>query len=169
MWMFLSFIAYIPSHNIRNFILRTLGMKIAASAVLYSTFEIRKPSKIRIGAGSVVGHGIILDGRNGINIGENVNISSSVMIWTMQHDYNDPLFGAVGGAVTVEDYVWISARAIVLPNVVIGKGAVVAAGAVVTKDVQPYCIVGGVPAKKIGSRIKNLNYCPSDMGSLPFI
>jgi maltose O-acetyltransferase len=73
----------------------------------------------------------------------------------------------VGGPVTIHDHAWISARAIILPCVTIGQGAVVAAGAVVTRDVPEYSIVGGVPAKPIGTRPKNLDYCPADY-VLPF-
>jgi len=102
-------------------------------------------------------------------IGQNVNISSEVMIWTMQHDYNSHDFRAQGGSVLVEDYAWISARVIILPGVVIGKGAVVAAGAVVTKDVPEYSVVGGVPAKVIGCRNHNLCYIPAKMGVLPLV
>ena len=81
-----------------------------------------------------------------------------VWIWTMEHDPQDSYYGVKGGAVTIEDYAWISCRVVILPGVTIGKGAVVAAGAVVTKDVAPYTIVGGVPAKKIGTRTKDLRY-----------
>lgn len=168
LWMILNFIAFIPIRFIRNILLSLLGMKIN-KAIIYGTFHIRKPSKITIDEGSVIGHGVTLDGRNGIQIGKNVNFSSEVMIWTMQHDYNDTDFKAVGGPVIIKDYVWVSARAIVLPNITIGEGAVVAAGAVVTKNVEPYTIVGGIPAKKIGIRNKNLNYCPASGGGLPFV
>lgn len=61
----------------------------------------------------------------------------------------------------IDDYVWICTGATVCANVHIGEGAVIAAGAVVTNDIEPYTIVGGVPAKKIGERNKNLDYCPS--------
>ena len=166
-WLLLSFISFLPSRKIRNILLKLYGMKIN-DAILYGRFHIRKPSKISIDEGSVIGHGATLDGRNGIKIGKNVNFSSEVMIWTMQHDYNDPCFATSGGSVIIEDYAWISVRAIILPNVTIGKGAVVAAGAVVTKDVDPYTVVGGVPAKKITTRNKNLNYRPAKH-SLPFI
>lgn len=168
MWLFLGVVAYIPLRFIRNAILRMLGLKIK-KAILYGTFHIRKPSKISIDEGTVIGHGVTLDGRNGITIGKNVNFSSEVMVWTMQHDYNDPGFGAEGGPVVIHDYVWVSARAIILPNVIIGEGAVVAAGSVVTKNVEAYTIVGGVPAKKIGERNKNCNYSPSQLGGLPFV
>ena len=168
MWVFLGIVAYIPLRFVRTGILRMLGMKIDR-AILYGMFKLRTPSKISIGEGSVIGHGVTLDGRNGISIGKNVNMSSEVMIWTMQHDYNDPDFGPEGGPVIIEDYVWISARTIILPNVTIGEGAVVAAGAVVTKNVEPYTVVGGVPAKKIANRNRHLKYSPAASGGLPFI
>jgi len=142
-------------------------MKIK-KAIVYGGFNIRKPSKITVGQGSVIGHGVTLDGRNGIVIGKNVNFSSEVMVWTMQHDYNDPLFSAQGGPVIIGDYAWVSARAIILPGVTIGEGAVVAAGSVVTRDVASYAVVGGIPAKKIAERMTGLNYDPS-VGALPFV
>ena len=71
----------------------------------------------------------------------------------------DPGFRAIAQPVIIEDYVFIGPRAIILPGVTLGKGAVVAAGAVVTKDVEPFSIVGGVPAKVIGEREpKELHY-----------
>ena len=143
-------------------------MKLSLNAVLYGGFKISKASNITIGEYSVIGHNITLDGRNGIYIGRNVNISSEVMIWTRQHDYNDPKFKIVGEKVIIEDYVWISARAIILPGVKIGKGAVIAAGSVVTKTVEPYSIMAGVPAKIIGKRDKDMKYNPSKP-FLPFI
>ena len=100
----------------------------------------------------------MLDGRAGLTIGNSVNLSTGAWIWTMQHDVNDPQFAATKGAVVIEDYAWISSRTTILPGVTIGKGAVVAAGAVVTKSVAPYEIVGGIPAKKIGERDRNLTY-----------
>jgi acetyltransferase-like isoleucine patch superfamily enzyme len=101
-------------------------------------------------------------------IGRNVNLSSEVLIRTAQHDYQSPDFKTVFHPVKIEDYVWLGPRCIILPGVTVGEGAVVAAGAVVTKDVEPYTLVGGVPAKKIGERPKNLQYTLGK-GFLPFI
>ena len=166
---FLKILSHFPSHHFRNFILRFLfKLKLKKGAVLYSGFTIRKPNKIAIGKGTVVGYNCELDGRMGLHIGENVNISSDVKFYTLQHDYNSSDFRAVGAQVIVEDYVWVSVCAIILPGVTIGKGAVIAAGAVVTKDVEPYSIMGGIPAKKIGERNKDLNYIPSNH-RLPFV
>jgi len=65
-----------------------------------------------------------------------------------------------GAPVEIGDYAWVCSRSIILPGVKVGEGAVVACGAVVTKDVEPYTVVGGIPAKKIADRNKNLEYVP---------
>jgi acetyltransferase-like isoleucine patch superfamily enzyme len=135
-----------------------MGVNIGTGSILYMGQEIRAPKKISIGKDTSIGHNCVLDGRSGLTIGDHVNLSSEVMIWTLQHDMNDSGFKAVGGAVEIGDYAWVSARAIILPGRKIGKGAVVAAGSVVTKDVEDYAIVGGVPAKKIGERNRDLEY-----------
>ncbi len=168
-WIIIRLLSIIPSQYLRKLILKYIfRMKISLKAVLYNGFKISKANKIEVGHYSVIGHNVTLDGRAGIDIGENVNISSEVMIWTEQHDYNDPNFKIVGGKVIIEDFVWISARAIILPGIKVGKGAVVAAGSVVTKNIPPYSIVAGIPARKIGKREGGLKYHPSKP-FLPFI
>jgi len=130
-------------------------------SIIYFGSEIRASYKLQIGEGSIIGDRSILDARNGIIIGKNVNFSSNVSIWTEQHDHKDPYFACNSTekfAVKIEDRVWIGPNVIILHSVTIGEGAVVAAGAVVTKDVEPFTIVGGIPAKKIGDRNKDLHY-----------
>ena len=151
----------IPCHTYRNFMLRHVyRMKLAKTAVIYGGFEIRSPWNIHIADGAIVGDESKLDGRNGIFIGKNVNLSTGVWIWTEQHDINDPHFysNETGGAVIVQDRVWISSRVTVLPKTKIYESVVVAAGAVVTKNCEAYTIYGGIPAKKIGERSKKLFY-----------
>ena len=95
----------------------------------------------------------MFDSRGGtITLGNYVDVAPEVNIWTLEHDLNDPNFATKQGDVVIEDYAWVCNRAIILPGVRIGQGAVVAAGAVVTKDVPAWAIVGGVPAKIIGQR-----------------
>lgn len=150
---------YIPSHHVRRLIyIHILRIKIHKSVVVYGGAKIRSPHKIEIGKNTIIGHHAILDGRFGLKIGENVNLSTGVWIWTAEHDPQDSNFLATGGSVIIEDYVWLSCRTVILPGVTIGQGAVVAAGSVVTKDVAPYKIVGGVPARVIGDRSRELNY-----------
>ena len=153
-----NLISQLPSHHLRNFFLKVMKLKKGQNTRIYGGFEFRNPWNIKIGNHTNIGHKVTLDGRAGIDIGDCVNISSEVMIWTWQHDYNDPNFKTTHGKVIIEDYAWLSARVIVLPGIRIGKGAVIAAGAVVTKDVDPFSLYGGIPAKKIGTRNRNLKY-----------
>lgn len=157
----LMYTGKIPSHLIRNFIYKYIyHLRIEKKVVIYGGAEIREPYKIFIGEGTIIGDDAKLDGRNGILIGKNVNFSTGVWIWTNQHDPQSPTFSSLGEEkpVIINDRAWISSRVTILPGVVIGEGAVVAANAVVTKDVEPYSIYGGIPAKKIGERTKNLVY-----------
>jgi maltose O-acetyltransferase len=91
-------------------------------------------------------------------IGNNVSIAGEVRIYTMEHDVDSPDFAETGAAVVIEDYVVIGSRVTILPGVHIGKGAVVASGAVVTKDVPSFTVVGGVPAVFIRNRSRDLHY-----------
>jgi maltose O-acetyltransferase len=95
----------------------------------------------------------LLDGRKfQIRTGSNVSIGPEATILTLGHEPRSPVFADRGGDVVIGDRVWIGYRAIVLPGVTIGEEAVVGAGAVVTKDVDPYAIVAGNPARKVGER-----------------
>ena len=114
------------------------------------------PRGINIGEDTIVGFGTFLDGRKEIKIGNNVDIASEVMIYNSEHDLESEEFTAREEPVEIGDYVFIGPRAIIMPGVKIGIGAVVAGGAVVTKDVPNFAIVGGIPAKVIGER-KNQN------------
>lgn len=159
-----NFIGGLPSHILRNFYYKYIfGMKVHRRAVIYGRGEFRAPYNIIIGEGTIVGDCARIDGRNGVVIGKNVNLSSEVCIWTEQHDTNDSLFRCLYSEnndkkVVIGDRVWLSCRCIILPGVKIGEGSIVAAGAVVTKDVLPYSIYAGIPARKIGERNKDLQY-----------
>jgi len=113
-----------------------------------------------ISIGSRSGLGINCRVQGPLTIGNNVMMGPDVIIYTGNHRFDRldiPMIdqgNTEPRPVVIEDDVWIAARAIILPGVTIGRGAVVAAGAVVTKDVPPYTVVGGVPAKKIKSRLE---------------
>ena len=149
----------IPSHYVRRFFCRLGGVEIGKGSALHMGTRFYNPKNIRIGEDSIVGENAVLDGRGRLSIGNHVDIASEVMIYSSEHDVNDSNFRAISAPVIIKDYVFIGPRAIILPGVTIKKGAVVGAGAVVTKDVEEGLIVGGIPAKQIGEReIKNLNY-----------
>jgi len=156
--MKLHFVGYVPSHHFRRFFYRLWGVKIGNGSTIHMFARFYDPRNIVIGEDSIVGEGTVLDGRDKLIIGNHVDITSEVMIYNAEHDVQSKDFQAVRKPVIIEDYVFIGPRVIILPGVKIGKGAVVAAGAVVTKDVGEYSIVGGVPAKEIGKRPRDLNY-----------
>ena len=111
-----------------------------------------------MGEGSVINQDCRLDNRGGISLGQHVSISAGVCLLTADHDPKAPDFATRERPVRLEDYVFVGTRALILPGVTIRRGAVVAAGAVVTKDVPELTIVAGNPARPIGERHPALRY-----------
>lgn len=115
--------------------------------------------KIVLGDRNVINFGCLLDGRRyEIKTGKDVSMGPESAILTLGHDPHSADFSDKGGNVVIGDRAWIGYRAIVLPGVSIGEGAVIAAGAVVSRDVPPYAIVAGSPARQIGHRTEHLTY-----------
>lgn len=157
--LFLWLIGYIPSHIIRNFVYQLCGIEIGKGSTIHMGARFYQPNNIKIGAGTIVGDHAFLDGRASLTIGSHVDIASQVMIYNSQHDLDSETMKAIEEPVKIGDYCFIGPRAIIMPGVTLGKGAVVAGGAVVTKDVPAGVMVGGIPAQKIKDRkLKNYNY-----------
>jgi maltose O-acetyltransferase len=157
----MTMVGYIPSHAIRRFFYRyVFGVRIGRKSIIHWQARWFKPRGVQIGAECNIGNNAFLDGRCGLTIGNRVATGGEVMIFTLQHDIDSPDFQAVGGPVIIRDYVYIGTRAIILPNVKVGFGAVIAAGAVVTGDVPDYAVVGGVPARFLRERTHQLEYVP---------
>ena len=153
------FITYIPSHAFRLAVYRRL-MRFSIgprSSVLMGT-RFDALGNLTITGHSVINQGRRLDTRGGIYIGSYVSISEEVSILTADHDVRDPRFRGRLRPVQIDDFVFVGTRAMILPGVHLGRGAVVAAGAVVTKDVPPLHIVAGCPAKCIGLRPDQFDY-----------
>jgi maltose O-acetyltransferase len=152
-WIFIALLKHIPSRRIRLALLRCTGANIAKDVAMFASIEVRNPKGLVIGNGCSIGPKVLLDARKGLSIGKSVTIAYDAIIWTLHHDMNASDFRTIGAQTTIDDYAWICSRSIILPGIHIGEGAVVASGAVVTKDVEPYSVVGGIPAKKIESVI----------------
>ncbi len=155
----LHLVGHIPFHRLRRFFYRLAGIKIGQGSTIHMHARFYNSKNIEIGEDTIVGEFVVLDGRAKLKIGNHVTITSEVMIYNSEHDINDKDFKPIIGNVAIEDYVFIGPRVIILPDVTIGKGAVVAAGAIVTKDIPPFAIVAGIPGKIIGERRnKDLSY-----------
>lgn len=151
-WCLNVFMCYFPSVHARRFALKLAGMKMSKNVRFFEGVHVRNPKGVVMGDGCSVGTRVLLDGRMGLTVGKSVVFGYECIIWTLNHDYNDVNFQTKGGPVTIGDYAWICSRSIVLPGISIGEGAVVASGAIVTKDVPPYAVVAGIPAKIVGER-----------------
>lgn len=147
-----------PISSIRIFILRLYGAEIGDGTYIGKHVDVKEPKNIRIGSHCYINKYCLLDGRGGLSIGSNVDIAQDAYIWSAQHDYNDDYHSYISAPVQISDYVWICSRSTILPGVAINKGAVVACGAVVSKDVEEMTVVGGVPAKMISIRTSSLKY-----------
>ena len=154
----LTSVGNVPSHAIRNFFYRRAGVTLPHDSSIHWKARFFAPEGLRIGSHCTIGNDAFFDGREGITIGDCVNIAAEVRIYTREHDIDSPTFAECGAPVVIEDYVYIGSRVTILPGVRLGRGAVVASGAVVTRDVAPYMLVGGVPAAVIRERSHDLRY-----------
>lgn len=152
-------VARIPFHWARLLYYRkVLKIRIGKGSSIFMDAWFDTVGGITIGENSTVNQKCRLDARGEVTIGNCVSISSEVCILTAEHDIQSSIFESREAPVRIEDYVFIGTRAMILPGVWLKKGAVIAAGAVVTKDVEPYTIVAGVPAREIGRRNAKLEY-----------
>ncbi|MEK7521780.1 MAG: acyltransferase [Patescibacteria group bacterium] len=150
--MLLRWIGHIPLHRVRHLAYQLAGLRMGKDSTIHMFANFFQPKNIEIGTDTIIGNNAFLDGRAPLIIGNHTDIAAEVLIYNSEHDINDENFQARENAVEIGDYVFIGPRAIILPGVKVGRGTIVAAGAVVTKDVQDFAIVGGVPAKVIGER-----------------
>jgi acetyltransferase-like isoleucine patch superfamily enzyme len=156
-----SFLTHFPSYKVRTtYLRRVLGIEIGESTSIHMGCFFAG-NNISIGDNTVVARNCYMDGRtfNGfITIKNNVSIAPDCCILSMSHDPNSPTFEGVCKDVVIEDYVWIGARAMILPGVIMGKGSVLGAASTATKSIPDFAIFAGSPAKEVGKRSQNLNY-----------
>jgi acetyltransferase-like isoleucine patch superfamily enzyme/GT2 family glycosyltransferase len=148
----------VPFHWLRGYYFSLLGFQLSSRASIAMGFQFYRIGNVTIGEGSVVNRSCLFDNRDHIHVGRNVSIARDVSIFTAGHDHESPLFEMITAPVHIDDHAVIFAGAMVMPGVRIGAGAVVYGGAVVTKDVEPMTIVGGVPARPIGHRVTEPGY-----------
>lgn len=149
----------LPSRTLRSFYLRSYLARFGRGTGVQMGCRFLNGRKVFLGDRNVINFGCLLDGRRyAIRTGGDVSIGPEASILTLGHDPQSPDFADKGGEVVIGDQAWICFRAIILPGVTIGEGAVVGAGAVVSRDVEPYTLVAGSPARVVGTRAKSLRY-----------
>lgn len=162
LYLYNVFFCKIPFNSLRLFFVKQylqLGKKSNVCAHVRILKTSLQKAQIQIGNHCVIEPDCLLDGREGrIIIGNNVDIARGTWIFTMEHDPHSDTYAERHADVRIEDSVWIASRVIILPGVTIGKGSVIAAGAVVSRDIPPMSIAAGVPARVIGGRKSALNY-----------
>jgi maltose O-acetyltransferase len=152
-------ITRMPSRHLRTCYLKMFLREIGEGTGVQMGCRFLHGRKISLGKRNVINFDCLFDGRRyPIRTGDDVSIGPEAAILTLGHDPQSPDFVDRGGEVTIGNHVWIGYRALVLPGVSIGEGAVIAAAAVVTRDVTPFAIVAGSPARKIGERTRQIDY-----------
>jgi len=152
------FINKIPSHTIRLAWLRLGGARIGKGSTIWRHTEVLGMDGLQIGEDTCIGWHCQIDARSGLRFGNHVTVASHTIVISGGHDLQAPEFWAFGAPIAVEDYAWITTRAILLPGAHIGEGAVVSTNTAVAKPIEPYTIVGGEGARVLGTRVRGLKY-----------
>jgi len=151
-------LTHVPLNSLHVAALRYLGAVIGPNTFIFGGSEFLSPSKLSIAGNVHIGRYCQIDARGGITIGHDTVIASHCLLITADHDPDDPNFPGRLAPITIADHVWIASRAVIIKGVSIDQGAVVAAGAVVTKSVPAWTKVAGVPAQVIGKRNNSQRY-----------
>ena len=151
-------VTHIPYNPLRIWWLRRLGAQLGENVYMFGSSEVLAPFRLVISGNCHIGRYCQIDARGDIHVGTNVVIAGHCLLITADHDPEDSGFAGRVGSITIADRVWMGSRSIILRGVTIGEGAVVASGAIVTRDVPPWSIVAGVPAKVIGKRSTDQTY-----------
>lgn len=151
-------VAFLPLSFVRTAWYRLMHCKMGKASRIDMSTYILGIRRMQIGKYTHINHGCMLDARGGLTIGDDVSISFNASIFTGSHNTHTKNFAGKFYPTKIGNHVYIGANATILQNVRIGEGAIVCAGAVVTKDVEPFSVVAGIPAKKIAVRRNDLDY-----------
>jgi len=158
-YLYNEWVGNCPSRRLRRGYLRAWLGTCEGGAAVQLGCRFLNGRNVHLGKRAVLNFGTVLDGRkHAIEIGHDASIGPEAAVLTLGHDPQAADFDDRGGAVRIGPRAWIGYRAIVLPGITIGEGAVVATGSVVTRDVDPFSICAGTPAHPVGKRSREINY-----------
>ena len=143
---------WMPLYGIKRWLLRRFGAAVGAGAVIKPHVRIKFPWRLRLGAHCWIGEDVWIDNLADVEVAEDACISQGAYLCTGSHDHRRVTFDLIVKPIVIEEAAWVGARAVVLPGVIVCRGAVVAAGSVVTRDVPAGVIAGGSPCRVIGDR-----------------
>jgi putative colanic acid biosynthesis acetyltransferase WcaF len=144
-----------PFHRWRAFLLRCFGAKLGKNCFIYGRARIWAPWKLTCGDLATIGDEAIIYNPEDVTLGSHAIVSQQAYLCGATHDYEDPAFPLIAFPIAVGPYAWICARATVQPGVSVGEGAVLGLGSVATRDLEPWTVYAGVPARKVKSRMRH--------------
>jgi putative colanic acid biosynthesis acetyltransferase WcaF len=156
LWALANTLLFRPSprifHEWRNILLRLFGAQIDRGTRIYPKARIWAPWNLVCHEFAGIADGAIVYNPASMTLGAHCVISQEAYLCGATHDYNDPAFPLIAHPMSLGAYCWICARASVLPGVNVGEGAILALGSVATRDLVPWTIYAGVPAKAVKPR-----------------
>ena len=141
-----------PFSGLKILVLKIFGAQIGKGIVLKPAINIKYPWNLILGDNVWIGENTWIDSLAEVKVGNNVCIAQGAYLCTGNHDWSDPSFGLITKPITVEDGVWIGAKAVVLPGVTLKSHSVITASSVIAKDTEPYVVYKGNPAFEVGKR-----------------
>lgn len=145
--------AWIPSSGLRVRLLRAFGATIGQGVTIKPSVDVKYPWHLIIGDHCWIGEHVWIDNLTTVRIASNVCISQGAYLCTGNHDWTDPSFGLMLGTISLEEGSWAGAKSVLSPGVVLGRGAIAAAGSVVNGTIPPFAIYGGNPARFLKTRV----------------
>ena len=142
-----------PLSGLKAAVLRAFGARVGRGLVIKPHVRVKDPRKLSVGDHCWIGEGVWVDSIEAVTLGDEVCLSQGAYLCTGGHDHTRPTFDLIARPITVHSQAWVGAKAVLLPGVTVGAGAVVAAGAVVTRDVPAGAVVGGNPARVLKQRM----------------
>ncbi|PSH04005.1 MAG: putative colanic acid biosynthesis acetyltransferase [Acidobacteria bacterium] len=142
-----------PMHAWRNFLLRCFGATIGPNSHIYPTARIWAPWNLICEENATIADDVVVYNPLAVRLGSHAILSQQAYLCGATHDYEDPEFPLISFPITLGPYSWVCARATVQPGVNIGEGAILALASVATRDLEPWTVYGGIPARKIKMRV----------------